>query len=308
MWVTMKNLTVDRMTAQVVEALRQAGVRSILLKGPAISRWLFDDDEVRPYCDCDLLVDPRRWSTAETVLARCGFRPGPREAVQADWPVHAAVWIGPGGGMVDLHHTLSAAGAAREAVWAVLSAQTDTMRVAGVDVEVLRPPARALALVLHAAKDGIRIPKVQTDLQHALQRLEPSVWEEAAVLAKRLEAMGAFATGLRLLPEGEALAARLQLSEKRPALVALRAGGGPPMSAALLWLGEEQRWRRRIKLVVRKVFPPPEYLRDWHPLAQRGRLGLTLAYVWRPLWMLWHLSPALRAVRRARADGRNTPS
>ncbi len=298
------NLAVDRTTGEVVRALAGSGIRSILLKGPAIVRWLYDEGEVRSYCDCDLLVGPEDWSAAESILERMGFQPGPREIVWGDWPIHARVWWRPGavGGVIDLHQTLSGAQADVASVWAVLSAHTETMEVAGTEVEVLQPEARALALVLHAAKDGFRVGKVRNDLDHALQRLEPSVWEEAAVLADRLGAGGAFATGLRFLPAGEALADRLRLTREQPVLVALRARGAPAMSVWLLWLGAERRWLRKIDLIARKLVPPPDYLRDWQPLARRGKAGLVAAYLWRPAWMLWRLGPAVRAVRRAKVE------
>ncbi|MEO6714059.1 MAG: nucleotidyltransferase family protein, partial [Mycobacteriales bacterium] len=51
-------LAVDRLTADVVRALRAEGVEPILLKGPSFARLLYSSSELRPYVDADLLVAP----------------------------------------------------------------------------------------------------------------------------------------------------------------------------------------------------------------------------------------------------------
>ena len=61
----MRTLSLDRATAEVVFAWRQAGVRSVMLKGPAVSRWLYREDEVRGYSDIDLLVPDPEVGAAE---------------------------------------------------------------------------------------------------------------------------------------------------------------------------------------------------------------------------------------------------
>jgi hypothetical protein len=302
-----RNLAVDRMTAEVTDALAEAGIRTILLKGPAIVRWLYDDAELRPYCDCDLLVAPDAVDAAERVLERCGFRPAPLDDMPDDVPRHAREWVRPGA-MVDLHATLAGAEVDPSALWDVLSQLTETMRVGGAELEVLQPPARAVALVLHVAKDGARVGKVRQDLSHALDRLPISLWEEATLLARRIDAAGAFATGLRLAPAGAALADHLGLGDRRPVAVALRARarGSPPLAVGLDWLTRERSWRRRIMVVGRKMAPPPAYLRALSPLARRGTFGLAFAYVLRPFWVFWQLGPALWAVYRAKREFRES--
>jgi hypothetical protein len=307
MLCAVRNLAVDRMTAEVTDALAEAGIRTILLKGPAIVRWLYDDAEVRPYGDCDLLVAPDAVDAAERVLERCGFRPAPLDGLPDDVPRHAREWLRPGA-MVDLHQTLAGAEVEAGTLWDVLSQLTESMRVGGAEVEVLRPPARTVALMLHVAKDGARVEKVRRDLSHALARLPISLWQEAALLAGQINATGAFATGLRLVPAGAALADRLGLGVRRPVVVALRARarGSPPLAVGLDWLTRERSWRRRIMVVAHKLIPPPAYLRALSPLARRGTLGLALAYVLRPFGVLWQLGPALWALYRARREYRKS--
>ncbi len=65
---------VDAVTAEVSVALQEAGCPNLLLKGPAVSRWLYGEEHERPYGDTDLLVDPASLEVAHATLAELGFR------------------------------------------------------------------------------------------------------------------------------------------------------------------------------------------------------------------------------------------
>jgi len=82
--------------------------------------------------------------------------------------------------------------------------------------------------------------------------------------------------------------------------VALRASTPPPMALGFEWLARTPGWRGKVALTLRKTFPSPAFMRAWSPLARRGRMGLGLAYVWRPIWLALHAGPAFLAWRRAR--------
>jgi hypothetical protein len=179
------------------------------------------------------------------------------------------------------------------------------MSVAGTEVEIPDVVGRAVVLVLHAAKDGPRVPKVRHDLGHALDRVSVSVWQQASRLAAELGALATFAAGLRLLPAGEAMAESLGLPSVVPVGAALRRrGGAPPLATGMEWMASTPGVSGKTRLVVRKLFPPPTFMRAWKPLARRGPLGLAAAYVWRPFWVGWRLIPALRAWSRARREAR----
>jgi hypothetical protein len=45
-------------------------------------------------------------------------------------------------------------------------------------------------------------------------------------------------------------------------------------------------------------------MRWWIPLAEHGRVGLGLSYVYRPFWLLRNLVPSIKAWRRARRRSR----
>ena len=65
---------VDEVTAEVVRALDAAGVRAIVLKGPATVDWLYGPAADRVYADTDLLVAPGELTRAGEVLAGLGMR------------------------------------------------------------------------------------------------------------------------------------------------------------------------------------------------------------------------------------------
>ena len=299
-------LEIDRVTAEVVDALGRAGVRSILLKGPVLARWLFDDASERGYVDCDLLVADDRMDSATDVLSELGFR---RSALELpnDWPRHALVFTR-SGVSVDLHRSLVGARVAPAEVWRELGSDTTSIRVGGADVEVLSPPARALVVALHAAKDGGRVEKVDGDLQRALDRLPMETWFRASALARRLRASQALAVGLRRLPDGAVLAERLGLPTSVTPDLALRAGHVPPLATGIQWLVTSRGMNGKLSLVLRKIFPPADFLRAWTPLARRGWPGLLAAYVWRPIWVAWCGIPAMVSVLRAHVRARKGPA
>jgi hypothetical protein len=291
------NLARDKVAADVVAALQGIGIGSILLRGPAIARWLYDDGPVRPYSDIDLLVAPSEFSAAEGVLSDLGFVQHALEvALPAERPRHAHTWER-AGLMVDLHRTLIGMAAPPEQVWAELGSETADMTVGGTQMKVLRRPALAVILALHAAHQGAEFDRPLQDLERALERASPDVWEEAVALARALEAIPAFATGLRLLPSGEAVAARLGLSSDDWTRGDVEGGKTWHLARTLGWLVETPGLAAKLRFLVGRLFPAPVVMRSRVPLARHGRLGLLLAYPWRIVLLLRYLLPALRTLR-----------
>ena len=87
----MRKMRMDLAIAEVVEALREAGIPCILLKGPSTARWLYDPGELRTYIDIDLLV-PFPRNAAGAVLEQLGFAPCPPETGYA-WRPAALGWM-----------------------------------------------------------------------------------------------------------------------------------------------------------------------------------------------------------------------
>lgn len=298
-------LHVDSVTREVVTAMRETGIRTLLLKGPSIAAWLYGDGAARSYVDSDLLVAPGSYREAGDVLRKLGFRP------RAYWLYRdSQAWLRRRDtSYVDLHRSLINVLAPPDVVWKELASDTDTLRVGGIDLEVLRVPARALHVALHAAQHGVGdFRRPLEDLARAVRVADEDDWRQAADLARRIDALPAFAAGLRLDPEGVRLAERLKLPEERPPAVELRAGPDIPVAIALESLASGRSLRARPRLLLRALVPSSLYMRGWAaqhmirwPAAlRRGHLGLGMAYLWRPIWILLRLPEAMIALRRAR--------
>jgi hypothetical protein len=289
-------LRIDRVAADVIGAMRARGVRALLLKGPSIATWLYVDGSARPYGDVDLLVKDEAFLGAEQVLRGLGFK-----RLQPGWQELSWSWYRSSDeSTVDLHTSLVGADAPAEALWQALSEDTDVLSVGGLDVEVLSLPARALHVALHAAQHGDGASQTREDLARALELAGEECWLEATRLARRIDAVPAFATGLRLDPRGARLADRLGLPTERPLAVALRAGHPPPLVLGLEHLARADGARSRLRFLARRVFPSRSYMRRTSALARCGPLGLGLAYLWRPMWMVLRLPGAIHAWRRER--------
>lgn len=296
-----QNLAIDAISIVVVGAFQAEGVRCIVLKGPALTDWLYGPASDRSSEDVDLLVAPKTVPSAEDALRGLGYMPLMPAVHPSDRPRYARAWHrGAGTVNVDLHTTLVGIRVPPDEAWRVLAAETQDVTVGRMRMQVLSPGAQALHLALHAAKHGRHPERPRRDLERALETLLPEVWREAAALAVRLDAVPAFAAGLSFVPEGEALVARLGFVGTTSLDAALRKQGAPALSLGVAWLAEVPGIRAKTRFVLGKVAPTPDYMRSWHPLARRGHLGLLAAYAYRPIWLLLKLGPALAAWRRAR--------
>ena len=295
-------LAIDAVTARVVVALRDRGVRPVLLRGPAIGRLLYEADRGREYVDVDLLVSIDVFETAERGLTSLGFtHTALEQELRGDRPRYSHTWVnGTNGVMVDLHRSLTGVRAAPARVWDELSARTESLEVSNVTVDVPAPPAGTLVVVLNAIQHGLGDPRSLAELRRAIDVVPFSTWREAAALAGRLDAEEAFASGLRLTTEGARRAEELGLPARRSVATELKAQSAPEMSLTFDWVVREAGVRDGVRLVARKVVPSAAFMREWFPPARRSRLGLTAAYAWRPLWVLVHAVPALRAWVKAR--------
>jgi hypothetical protein len=299
----MQAMLTDRVTAEVHQALADNGIPSVVLKGPAIANWIYDAREVRGYGDSDLLIPHTEWEHAGRVLASLGFQNYLSTLEQPIAESHASDPWFRGGDDVDLHSTLYGLRVPLDAVWPVLGARTVPMRIGGADLPVLDEPARAMHVALHAAQhvEG----KAIHDLHKAMAQLPEGIWEQAAEVAARLDGLPAFVAGLRLDATGAALVDKMGLGRIHSTDTDLRIKR-IPLAESLNELLETPGWWARLHFAFREVVPRPAFLRWWLPLARRGRLGLTAAYLWRPLYIVLRAPAALRAVRAARRDDATT--
>ena len=301
------NLSLDLVTAEVVTALDAAGVKSILLKGPSVARWLYDGPGLRAYADCDLLVAPGEFPRAQGVLLALGFAPEPDRAGLEELGV-GQEWKRADGAIVDLHRRLTSFDDDPERAWSLLSNKTEPLHVGGRDIEVLREDARALHVALHALHHAIEGTKARHDLSLAVARLPSSLWLEAARLATELGVDEALGAGLRMEEGGEAVARRAGLPEAESMAVALRteASSRFDLEYALALgqfagLGATQRMRA----LARRLVPPRAYMRSWAAFMGGGKMGLLRAYLYRPLWIAGRALSTIALIRRSRRRARH---
>jgi hypothetical protein len=286
-------LVIDAATVELTVALQGRGVDPIVLRGPAIAARLYPR-EPRRYDDVDLLVSPAQLAAVEEALRGKGFDLTSRD-------VHAAPWVRRSDGIVvDVHTSMIGIGVSDAEAWDELAARTEVLALPGGEVRVPTPPALALGVALHAAQHGIGGAKSLEDLTRAIDTFAENDWGDAAALAGRLRAGGAFATGLRLLPAGAALAERLRLPVVRDRELALRASSAPATALGFWRLAETRGVRAKAGLIAHEIAPSPAFMRAMYPVAARGRLGLAASYLWRPLVLARQLGPGFAAWRRAR--------
>jgi hypothetical protein len=288
----------------VTAALTAAGVRSVLLKGPVLERALYGDGALRLYADVDLLVAPGSVRDAEGVVGGLGFERPPDEALREVHDLHAVHWVRPhDAAWVDLHWTVKRAGAPPERVWEALAEGTQRLELFGTSIEAPRPAALALVVALHAAQHGAGRARGIEDLERAAAHFGSSTWEEAAGLARRVEALDAFAAGMRLAPGTAAIADRLGLAERAPLRVTAVASTQPETTHGWYRILRARGLRARLRLLRQELFPHPAVMRERHPKRSGTRAGLAWLYASRPLVLAARAPRALLALWRA---ARNT--
>jgi hypothetical protein len=296
------NFMVDVVTAEVAGALGREGIEVLVLKGPVLARWLYPG-ETRPYGDSDLMVAPGDHARAVGVVERLGFVAYvPWKPVPSLLPVNLGrtAFSRDGGVMVDLHHQLPGLEGDSDAIWKHLSENAAQQRIGGLDLRVLDRDALLLHVALHAAQHSNVVGgKPVEDLRRALALVEEARWSGALQLARAYRGVPAFVAGLRLLPEGGDLARRLGLAEVRSVGYELRRENMVAEELYALLRGD-MGTGRKLAIVVRRLFPPSDYMRWGSQLARRGKLGLAGVYVRRTIWVIFQAPGAIRALWRVR--------
>jgi hypothetical protein len=307
-----RSLMLDAAAVHCVSALRAAGIRAILLKGPVTARWLYSDAGNRDYTDVDLLVARGELRRALRILGGLGYRDTQADRSPNETPTHArALALEPSSGprgsvrfptglLVDLHWTFHGIGAPDAEFWGVVTGDAERMRITGTEIEIPSEPTRTLLLSLHAATTGAIAGRALADLDRGLERLADETWVAAHELARQLDALPRFIAGLRMRPVGRELIGRLHLEGDMDALSAMRAVGVPPVAGGLERLRTTHGLGPRMLLLARELVPTRSFMRNWSPLARRGAVGLALAYAYRPFALALKLPAALRAHARAR--------
>jgi Uncharacterised nucleotidyltransferase len=302
----MWNLRIDAAIGEVVRALQARGIASIVLKGPSLTGW-YAPESSRTYDDGDLWVSPDDVDATEDLLRSLGFLPTADESGLPDWWLeHGSSWLRPSDrGKIDLHRRLQGVGAEPRRAWELLLPQSAEISVGGELVRCLPEHAMVMYAALHATHHGVDDHRGLGHLEAALATVDETIWVEAFALANALDAVEGFATALRLTAAGVAVAERIGVPDVSSTRTVLLASTPPPVA-----LGFEQlssaRGLTRLHILVRKLVPPPGFIRHWWPRAASSRRMLIVGYLYRPLWLLQRAPAAYRAWRAARRAARSS--
>jgi hypothetical protein len=299
---TARNLLLEAVAGEVVEELRRAGHRSLLIKGVTIGRWLYPD-EPREYSDVDVLVDPASVDDCEHVLAKLGFERSALERAFAEGrPSHASTWIR-GSVALDLHRTVVGLGVSPVDGWIALSANAETWVIGSRDVEVPSVPVRALLLTLHLAQHGPDFARTRDDLRRALALRSDVEWADAAAVARRVAAETPMAAGLAAVDGGPELCERLGLRT----VGATQLEGSPAFHIAqgVVWFSELTGARARVGYVARKLFPSRSLMRARVEWSRSGPAALAAAYLIRLASLAFHAPRAAWMLLRLRMATRS---
>jgi hypothetical protein len=295
-----RNFAVDAITAEVAGAFGREGIETLVLKGPVLAKWLYPD-EARTYVDSDLMVAPESRARAVGVLERLGFAQHmPWLAPPLSLDIGRTTFSRDSGGVVDLHWQLPGLDGDPDEIWSRLAAGAEQQVIGGIQLRVPARNAVLLHVVLHAAQHANRGDgKPLEDLRRALAHVEESKWSSVLELARACRGIPAFAAGLRLVSEGGDLARRLDLGEVRSFQYTLRREDViAEQLYALLSADEGIRWK--LTIAASRIFPRPDHMRWWSPLARRGKRGLAGAYLWRAIWTIGQALGATRTLWRMR--------
>jgi hypothetical protein len=288
-------MLLDRLAVDSVTALRSAGIRCLLLKGPAVATLLYDDvEQFRGYSDVDLLVPIADFDSAVAALDRLGYAPALKLSDRPLSMRHEVPLVGQFG-VIDLHERILGMPPGDAESFEILWRDRSSLALFGSEVPVLGIVHRLVHLGLHVAARGAADTQACRDLALGLEQFAPARWQEAADAALRLHCLPALAAGLRVLPHGQQVAAELGLAlGGQDAALLLHVAGAPVASLTFLEWQEAASFRERFRLLIR-VAAPPQRLLDMTGSSLPYRTLLALH--WRRL--VRQALPAYRAYRAA---------
>ncbi|MGN6692746.1 MAG: nucleotidyltransferase family protein [Aquihabitans sp.] len=298
-----RRMLVDHTTLEVVGALREAGIEPVVLKGPAIARWLYDQPGERSYDDADILLAPADVARAEEVLTALGY--ARLEAPPRDVPLppgrssHADTWRRTGDGVdIDLHRCLHhTEHVPAQQVWDEVWGDHETIQVFDTEVAVPAVRVRALHVVLHLQPKDVPGSRAWVDLERAVDRVDLADWRAAVELADRFGIRDEVGALLALVAGGRELAEQLGLDTTPPDALLQEHRRHAPAIPHLVRRVQGRPVGEAVRVVGRKA--SPARVRAVTPPGPDGRTSLVRAYV----VQLGRLPGAVRDWLQYRRDG-----
>ena len=268
-------------TIELVSRLESSGIKSILMKGPAIGVVAYGDPSLRSFDDVDLLVRKQDLVRARDLLISFGYE---KQYVDADESFlidqHHALEFSNSRLKVELHSALVERhlrlSVPEPDLWAVES----RVSCAGGSVRVLAPHYFFVFLCSHGAKHEWERPRWVRDIAQLLTKVDPDAAGRIIDTADGLHARRILALGLRLaasmfgadisafpasrmVPDGETrelvelVLARARLIDYAPSTVAMKLSRHDPNIAPLFfWVAARERYLDRVACVAHVLLVP----------------------------------------------------
>ena len=294
-------LALSGATAELARRFRAERVSWVLLKGPSLAEWLYPMGG-RDYGDIDILVSESELPKARAILTSLGYREIRHFRTKRRRGLATVLVRDHDKARIDLQTTIRGAGASPNRQWQTLSQDLGSIRVAGEDVSVLSRPAMAAFVATHAAQHAGHSKMVE-DLKRALKVVSIDGWRDALAITQELDALAYFAQGLRLVPEGRALAERLGVPDVATTELLLRFG--PHRRTRTIEVFLNSSWQDRWRLIVELVIPSRHFMLQTYSMARLGRVGLVATYLARPFFLVFQAFEVLPGWVRARRQARS---
>ena len=274
-----QHLLADVQLREILGALGDAGIETIVLKGPAVAAEYYGDPALRPFTDLDLLVRRSDREHAIDVLGRLGYTHGSPGRSLAYELRHAPAAYFVGGASripIDLHWDFvrhPGAGRATDLVVDEIWSRARFTKISG-------QPARALAvedllvyltthLAIHHSLVGVLW---QADVALVLRRANATIdWDAVVSRAERWGAAGAVYFALRVVAERlRVMAPTAVMSRLRPGALRVAAlerllAAGPERLARMEYLVGVlllDRFADVARVVGAGLVPTPGWLRS----------------------------------------------
>ncbi|HVN89427.1 MAG TPA: nucleotidyltransferase family protein [Candidatus Binataceae bacterium] len=159
--------------ASVLAQFTQAGIETLLVKGPVIGALVYGDPSLRPFGDLDLVVHPRQVPIAAEALIRLGFCSSPfdQEAFASGFfdAVEGNFQRSEDRVNIDLHWDLMPRafpfGPSGEAIWG----HSRTIDLNGISVRTLSNEDHLLYMATHTARHGWEFLSQVCDIAYYLK-------------------------------------------------------------------------------------------------------------------------------------------
>ena len=204
-----------RVLIQIAEAIRitrllaDAGIQSMIIKGPVLSLLAFGEPTLRDSQDIDLVIDPARLLDADRLMTRAGYRRITPEAeltlfqfqVYQRWRCQARYYLDSVDLFLEVHWRLTSNSLLMPRDATIMCYRSQAVHIGGAAFTTLADEELFLYLCVHGSVHVWFRLKWLADIAAFLQRLRPEIIERIATRAQTLGLDRPFYVALTLAHE-----------------------------------------------------------------------------------------------------------